>query len=66
MAKSRGANRSLSRANSDMLASKTRRGTRRSLPSVIMNARSSRPTSILGGGKQYFGPLYNPRKGFDT
>jgi hypothetical protein len=29
----------------------------RALPSTILNARSSKPTSILNGGKQSFGPL---------
>jgi hypothetical protein len=29
----------------------------RALPSKILNARSSTPTSILNGGKQSFGPL---------
>jgi hypothetical protein len=29
------------------------------------NVRSSTPTSILNGGRQYFGPLYRKQLGFD-
>jgi hypothetical protein len=51
--------RKLSRANSAI------KSPRKSLPSTVNNARKSTPTSVLSGGKQYFGPLYRGRLGFD-
>jgi hypothetical protein len=56
---------SLNNANSAMTGTIRARRSRRSKSSVIENARSSRPTSYLKGGRQYFGPLWTKPLGFD-
>ncbi len=51
------ATRGLNAANSAMTPTPGMQRPGRAPSSVILNARSSRPTSILNGGKQTFGPL---------
>jgi hypothetical protein len=60
MAKSR----KLTRANSAMKPGGSRNPGRQN-KSAILNARSSKPVSVLNGGRQYFGPLWTKRLGYD-
>jgi hypothetical protein len=65
MASKRRGRGSLTNANSGMTGTIRFKSSGRAKKSVIENARSSRPTSYLKGGRQYFGPLYRKPLGFD-